>query len=211
MRIDADDIVDGKLIIPENTLILQEGCLELSWRLVKEVFLPKSLVSIESFVFNSCENLEKVIFAKDSNIQFIGEYAFENCPSLTIFEINSNNDIHFGRGVFENSGSDRSSLDLKNTKMLTVPEKMFRNSCFINIVLPETVVVVKDSAFENSKIDNISLPNVLEIKSNAFSGCELKKIEINPYVSEINIKAFQNCKQSEEVKKTINNLLFKNE
>ncbi len=62
----------------------------------------------------------------------------------------------------------------------------------MTLVLPETVVYIGDSAFENSFVTEIEIKNVDKIGNYAFRGSQLSKISITTSTSIIGTEAFSN-------------------
>ncbi|MBP5307797.1 MAG: leucine-rich repeat protein, partial [Clostridia bacterium] len=98
-----------------------------------EYAIPETVLSIGANVFRNRTNLTKVIINKE--LAYIGSEAFSYCSNLTEVEFEA------GRAAD-----------------LVVGEMAFSHSGLQNIVFPETVTEIKDSAFAWSKLRSITLP-----------------------------------------------------
>jgi len=100
---------------------------------VKKIFLPYSLVQIDSFAFNQCYYLEEVVIP--DNVTTICEHAFFCCKNLKNVVI-PNSVISIGISAFERC----KSLD--------------------TIILPNSIKSIGDRAFAGcSKLKKIEIPN----------------------------------------------------
>ncbi|MFA6662000.1 MAG: alpha/beta fold hydrolase, partial [Bacilli bacterium] len=82
---------------------------------IKYVVIPSSVTTIGENAFEDCENLERIIFSGDNNLENIGEYAFYNCFALTDFTfIDSVPSVSIGGNVFSNTAYV--GLDKYNSK-----------------------------------------------------------------------------------------------
>ena len=57
---------------------------------ITEITIPKSVKTIERYAFDGCTKLATVIFAKGSQLNVVGDYAFRNCSDVTIYYSDEN-------------------------------------------------------------------------------------------------------------------------
>jgi hypothetical protein len=123
---DKYKICNGRLYIPEGTINIPhkefKGLQE-----IKEVYIPNSVVVINSLAFSCCFNLKKVVFEENSKCKYIFNNAFELCKNLS--EINLPNSLEFiGKECF------------------------LLNQEIKNIYISKNIKEIGDYAFSNSNI-----------------------------------------------------------
>ena len=149
---------------------------------IKEVTISPNVVEIENSAFWGCSNLEKIDI-NQNKLKRIGVEAFFECTSLKSIYIPKNvNDIGFN--AFGSCKSlDSIIVDKGNTKFSNYKDKY-------NIIYDfneKTIVVgCKTSIIPNETI---------VIGSNAFSGCDIKSINIPTSVKKIGLSAFEGCEE----------------
>ncbi|MDO4629701.1 MAG: leucine-rich repeat protein [Planctomycetia bacterium] len=98
-------------------------------------------------------------------------------------------------------------------ELLKIPEKIwgcpvmeigyeaFYYGNFESVVIPESVVIIRERAFMNSNITSVTVPHgVKELKYEAFSSCgKLKKVVLPDGLTTIGICAFRFCGKLEEI------------
>lgn len=80
--------------------------------------------------------------------------------------------------------------------VVSIGERAFAE-CFdlSNVIIPNSVTEIGDSAFSRTSLDSIEIPNsVMVIGEDAFSGSSLRSIDIPNSVTEIGMDAFSNCR-----------------
>lgn len=120
-----------------------ENCTE-----VKEVTLPSALQTINEETFKDCGKLETINLG---NVRTIGEYAFENCSSLTGVSFNKTNGVDIGDYAFLNC----TSLEWVSVKRGTIGDYAFKGC----------------DALTGASIDNY----VTSIGRDIFNGCDSLK------------------------------------
>ena len=133
--------------------------------------------------FRNCTSLKSVTIAGKSST--IYGSAFSGCTSLECINVSldtdnygycSENGILYQKlaGVVDKlvkCPANVTSCTVKNS-VKTISSNAFEDFELENIVIPEGVTELGNSAFLNSKIKSISLPSTLKsIEKNAFSGC----------------------------------------
>ncbi|MDE7456904.1 MAG: leucine-rich repeat domain-containing protein [Prevotella sp.] len=166
--------------------------------------IPSSVTYIGQYAFYQTR-VKSVNFKKDSELQYIGYYAFLGCTSLeefimpnTVTQLGSRNDNY-------NSDYDTSILsectNLKKVHFsdaLTVLEQYVCYNCrnLEEVHLPKNVTAIRDLAFYNcEKLKHIELPSTLKrIDYNAFYNCGLDSVCLPLKLSTMENYAFQECK-----------------
>ena len=124
--------------------------------------------------------LKQVILPE--GIKKIGEYAFSDNFDLTEFYFPSSLE-EIGTGAFIHSGWSMKTIDLSNTRIVSLPFFVFQNSPIYGsypgvttIKLPQTLQEIGPSVFSNSLVKTLEIPyNVHSINAGAFEG--MKNLE----------------------------------
>lgn len=88
---------DENIIIPDFVDIIGENAFKSNLK-IKTVVLGKNVIEIEQYAFSKCNNLNKV--KTNTNLEYIGFSAFNNCPKLEKIEL-YDRDIDISGGAFE--------------------------------------------------------------------------------------------------------------
>ena len=138
------------------------------------VIIPDNVINVERQAFEKCDNLINVKIGK--GVSSIGENVFYDCQKLQSLQIATSNPFYkFVSGL----------LLTKNGKTLI---SCIKND---NVIIPDTVENIGNSAFFGSKITNITIPdNVKSIGSYAFYYSNLKSVIIPDSVESIGDDAF---------------------
>lgn len=85
--------------ISSKHIILPEGLTRIPSRVfscnedIESIIIPSSMEIIESYSFDYCDNLQKVVLLNPDNISHIGENAFYSCESLSAISLGKNTQI----------------------------------------------------------------------------------------------------------------------
>lgn len=187
-----------KIVIPKSVKTIEwrtfMGCKNL-----KKVELPDELNEISSQAFSCCSKLDYIKFPK--SLTSISEDAFEDCNALSNIDIPS---LESWMNISQDSHWCTAVHLLLNGEEIT------------NLVIPNSVKVIKDNAFYNcGYIKTVIFPKTVEKINNwAFHGCaSLTSIDLNDEINELGWGAFYNCTSLENVKfparlKTIGGVAF---
>eukprot|EP00605_Chrysophyceae_sp_TOSAG23-4_P002018 GSChrysophyteH1.ASY1.ANO1.2233.1 assembled CDS len=175
---EATPDADGNVIISAGTQTIDASAYYNNSR-IKTVTIPPSVIRIEDKAFYGCTQLTTIIFEGDSQLNYIGSYAFyqSGLESITIPDSVENiGDFAFYLSAF----ADNSNLEIvlfmssvgSNTsestyKIQTIGSRAFMRTNITNIVIPNSVQSLGDSAFAYCK----SLTSVL-----FYSGSQLTSI-----------------------------------
>ena len=142
---------------------------------LKHLSIGKSVTTIGTMAFFSCKSLQQVTIP--NSVVTIGQEAFELCTGLT-------------KVTFGNS--------------LTKIELAAFSSCtaLSDVRFPNSLVFIGPSAFQKCNFTNLVLPNsILQVKDNAFSECaSLKSLTIPATVTDIRCFAFLDCVNLETIR-----------
>lgn len=145
--------------------------------------------------FSGCENLTRVLLDASKTVKF-GNYCFQNCKNLEIFEPRKIELVGGGYYVFQNCSKLTGEFIVCNTK--TIQRAAF-NSTQVEKVSGENVTSVEQEAFSNClNLREVSFPNATSIGQGAFSKCaRLERVDC-PNVSVILHSAFSGCTSIDE-------------
>ena len=166
-----------------KTLILPEGLKNVggfnSCSKLIGLVLPEGLEEIESFAFSGCKAIKAIRLPKSVK-KFDGS-CFGGC-SIKAYEIESDNPYFTAvDGVIY-------SKDL--TKLVAFPSAYPHN----HYIIPDTTRIIGYTAFMDSRIDIVELPNSLvTIEGWAFQGSSIKSIELPDTITSIGELAFRFC------------------
>lgn len=151
--------------------------------------IPDSVTSIGDFAFEDCKSLTSISIP--DSVTSIGDGAFEGCRSLTIINIPDS-----VTSVGESAFSGCKALVNRNGFVIIRNVLYNYEGKAKSITIPDNVTSIWDCAFsECSSLTNISIPDsVTSIGDNAFSECEsLTSISIPDSVTSIGERAFNDC------------------
>lgn len=165
--------------------------------------IPNSVTSIGQYAFYQTR-VRTVNFKEDSQLQFIGYYAFLGCTSLQEFIMPNTVTTLGSRNNSYSSDYDTSIFsgcsNLKKVHFsdaLSVLEQYVCYDCIrlSEVHLPNKLTAIRDNAFYNcSNLRKIELPSALtRIDQNAFYQCGLDSICLPLKLSTLENYAFQNC------------------
>ena len=157
-----------------------------------------SVTSIGEWAFFGCTALVSV---EMPSVTSIGEWAFLGCTSLTSV------DLHFVTEIESDAFSDCTSLkeinvDISNNNYASVDGVLYNKGVtelilcpagITSLEVPNTVISIKDYAFNSEILTSISMPSVTSIGEEAFSGCISLVLVDMPLVTSIGEKAFSGC------------------
>ena len=146
----------------------------------------KPVVAIGEKAFMG-KNIEEVILP-DSLI-VIGERAFCDCKQLA--KVSLDEKVKMDRFTFvgcEKLVDDKGFLIVNHTLISYSGQD-------IDVVIPDSVKIIDDSAFMRKKIETVKLSeNVEEIRNNAFFGCKkLRSISVDANKVKVTSAAFEDC------------------
>ena len=191
---------------------------------VREIYIPASVVYIESGAFAHMTNLSAVHIEEESKLTRISTGAFRDCTSLVSVSFENCTRLNsIGGGVFKGcsklkkiefadtvkeigNGTFADCVSLENinfmNKFTVISDSMFAGCTGLkNIRIPDSVTEIQDYAFSDSGLEHVALPQSLEtIGKYAFRDCEsLQIVEFNGSISAISEGMFYGCVSLMEV------------
>ena len=175
--------------------------------MLKKLVLPKGLKIVGGF--NSCHNLSDLVLPE--GLEEICSHAFYGCYAITSIRIPASVKVMDG-SCFAACNINAYAVDEDNpyltaidgviyskdlTKLVAFPSYYPQK----HFIVPSTVRIIGDSAFMDSYIESIELPDGLTtIEGWAFDGSTIKSVAIPDSVTEIGELAFRFCWDLEQVK-----------
>ena len=165
---------------------------------LKDIILPNSVTSIESWAFAwCCDNLTSISIPK--SVASIGQTVFGQCKSLETIDLKNITTI--GNYIFYDC-SGLKSVNL-STALTTIPLQAFYGcSSLTSIAIPASVTSIGDSAFYDcTSLTSVTIPDsVTSIGERAFRWCEaLESIEIPAGVEVLSPQIFARCNKLKDV------------
>ena len=176
---------------------------------IEAITLPKSLVTIGDFAFQS-NNITDVELGKCEDLEKIGQGAFMNNKIDTLelnkglkiidnaaFHINKLTAIIIPKNVEKIGFSafrecEASFLMFEpDSKLTSLGEMAFLSNALENVTIPDGITVIPVQAFADNKLTEVTLPkNLKEIKEEAFSKNKLNEINLPETVTYIAFNSF---------------------
>lgn len=226
-RIELPDSVDGytvsglgsglftgdgpeEVAVPDGVVSIGDYAFRSCSRLVS-VQLPSGLRELGSGAFSGCSNLKSIRIP--DNVNYIGDNPFAGCPALEEIKVSEGNTRFY---VSEGVLFDRRDRRLicypaeKRQAFYSVPagiqivgKNAFRgNSELVNLVLPESLLVIGESAFaECRKLLSAEIPEgTADIGNGALSGCSsLRSVHLPSALLVVSEELFAGCENLTEV------------
>ena len=158
----------------------------------KNTIIPNSVTSIGDFAFDECTSLTSIEIP--DSVTSIGDFAFRGCSSLTSIEI-PNSVTSIGQSAFR-ACTSLTSIEIPNSVTSIGVYAFYECKSLTSIQIPNSVTSIGVYAFYNcSSLTSIQIPNsVTSIGECAFYGCSsLTSIEIPNSVTNIGSEAFSLC------------------
>lgn len=154
-----EEVLRQYQIIGYKALATEQGLTKLK--------IPSCIHEIKSKAFWGCNHLKHITLP--SQVERIGAYAYSRCDSLEVIEIERNTNYIVIDGML---------IDQKS-KALMRATRSTNEKC----IIPPDVTIIHKNAFERSDINEIVLPQNLEVlETGAFSFCyKLQHFSISSY------------------------------
>ncbi len=180
-----------KIVVMEGVSEIQDSALE-NLKLLKEVVLPSSLITIGDYAFRGCSSLSEVNIPE--GVTTIGISSFYGCSSLSKVVLPSSLSQIGGYAFYECS----SLCKVVIPKGITTIEPGTFDGCnkLDEVVIPDSVTTIGDSAFWGcSSLSEVNIPDsVTTIEEAAFYECgSLSKVVIPEGVTIIDSLVFAEC------------------
>ncbi len=136
---------------------------------VREIYIPASVKKIEGGAFLNTRRVKKIEISPDSTAGVVIDGVLFNKDKTVLI---------YCMDAYPN----KSDIDKNQEQIYYVPKGVktieisaFRCCYLDNVVLPDTVEIIKDSAFAYSGVRKINIPHsVTEFGENVFEGCYFK-------------------------------------
>ncbi len=152
---------------------------------LKEITVPKTVVSIDYYAFAYCTSLERVFFEDGSRLNGIYEGAF--CGDELLYDITLPDEVlEISDYVFYGCSAIKKLPISSNSKIKGIYSYAFAYTGLTELNLPATVFDVGEYAFKGTSIEKAYIPNdnyeVLVIGYGAFDSCNyLEEITV-PFI-----------------------------
>ena len=161
-----------------------------------------SIISMYSYAFSGCTNLEVVSIGKSIGVP---SYGFENCTSLTSFNVNTIEQSNFSisNNAFINA---KIPSNFPFSRVSDIGNYAFSNTTGIVNLTLSVLSSMGSNVFENA--DSVVSVNILNtsslnyIPSYCFYGCNNLQSFIAPNITSVQNNAFQNCTSLSDVRIT---------
>ena len=204
--------LNENLVIPEGVVEIGTSDFLFPPHFVKRITIPDGVVKIASGAFRAYKGLEKVDIPE--SVREIGENAFSGCVNLS--EIQILGKVESLSGTFAGCSSletvalpdclksfeEGVFAACENLTEINIPSelKIIGTNVFkgcknlSGITLNSGLKIIDESAFEDSGIEKLIIPeSVEEIKTHAFADCSKLKEVIIPQNIKVDDKAFERC------------------
>ncbi|KAK8899104.1 hypothetical protein M9Y10_001405 [Tritrichomonas musculus] len=157
--------------------------------------IPDFIRRIASYSFYKHEKLKKIEFSDNSNIESIGEYAFD---STSIENLSIPAQIEqIGASAFDNCISLKKVEVPINSKLKFIEKMAFWNSSIESFTIPSCVTRICKYSFNIcKKLKKITIPfdsKLERIEKYAFNGASIESFIVPPHVKQIDEKVFAKC------------------
>ena len=193
------------------------------------IFIPNNVTYIGNNAFSSCHNLtvscyknsyaESYMQKNSIPYKIVEEIAYAVDGGNIYYDkdtgtiTNADKEITYADipksidGVEITSIGNYAFYDCKNLTNIVIPDSVsdIGNSAFAgcnltNILIPNSISYISNSAFYNCNFTNIVIPNSISVIGNsAFEGCNITNIDIPNNVTIIGSYAFSNCKELTDI------------
>lgn len=161
---------------------------------LKEVIIPDTVKTIESYAFNSNSNSSRISkLTLGNNVEEIGLRAFTR-HALTSVTI-PDSVTSLGSHAFEGSANDPTLEELHiGSGLSIIPLYGFANSNLVSVTIPSNIRTIRNRAFENSsQLSNLNLNEGLEsIGVNSFANNDIRELVLPNSLQTMDTEAFVN-------------------
>ena len=116
---------------------------------ISSINIPDNITLIDEFAFRDCTSLQTVNFGENSQLQTIGQYAFNNCRLLNSITIPANI-TNLDNAIFQSCSSLATVTFAEGSQLESIETSAF-SSCrsLTEITLPASVTSIGSYAFNN--------------------------------------------------------------
>ena len=184
--------VEGDLVIPDSVTSIGDGAF-LGCTGLTSITIPNRVTSIGDDAFYGCSRLTNITIP--DSVTNIGMSAFDN--TAWYYSQPYYGTIYLGKVAYGYKGimPDNTTITLKEGTLGIAEGAFSRCDGLTNIILPDGLITIGDSAFGNG-LTSIVIPNsVTTLGDYAFSGCKnLTSVTIGNGVTSLGDGVFESCK-----------------
>ncbi|GHV02890.1 hypothetical protein FACS1894211_15090 [Clostridia bacterium] len=199
-KIQKDYFEDTEVIVPPEVGEISDRVFEEN-RNIRRLTLGVNVQRIGGWAFSHCENLKEVVFAPDSGLEEIGDYAFFE-SGLERIEL-PKGVKRIGNSAFSYCRKLKEVVFVSDGELEEIGKSAFRRSKFERIEIPKGVKRIGKGALSwcNNLKEVVFAPDgeLEEIGESAFWWSGLERIEIPKGVKRIGKNAFDSCRNLKEV------------
>lgn len=180
--------------VPEQITVIGENAFSGNSEL-ECLIVPEQVVKLEAGAFSNCSALKKLVLP--DHLETVGDSLCFNSRALT--------DVHLPSGLRAIPGSmfgfDTSLKKIDFPPNLqTIGSRAFLCCPIEELVFPESITAVGDSAFRESKISTVFVPGTAVLGESAFQRCaKLTKVILGHGITNIPRECFAGCSALELV------------
>lgn len=168
---------------------------------IEVAVIPDFVKRIESYAFNNCSKLQKVLFLPNSQLASIGSFAFANSTLESIHIPPAVSSI--GESIFSACSTLNDVQIPENTQLKSFSSHAFNRSSIEHIRVPSNFTHIGENAFINcSKLKVVHIPEDTKLKiidNSTFSSTSIQNIKIPYHVAQIAEKAFWGCQNLQSI------------
>ncbi len=200
-----------KLVLPKSINSIGDCALAFCESL-EEIVLPPLLDALGNETFSGCSRLKEIFIP--STLTFCCKNTFYNCISLERIDVDPKNALLSSEDGVLFSKDEKELIFYpinKKDKTYKIPNKVKRideeaflgNEHIEEIIFPEGIEIIGLRSFQHTNLVKVYIPNSVKgIGYHAFAGCDNLETVRLPDDVEINLGAFTNCKNLEEINVT---------
>ncbi|MEG2856688.1 leucine-rich repeat domain-containing protein [Bacteroides sp.] len=138
---------------------------------VRSFVIPEGITAIKEAAFFDNATVEEVVFP--TSLRSIGDEAFDHCLNLKLADLSKTAVVELSNGVFGRTAL--TTISLPKTLKIVGPMAFYSTRNLKEVTLPDGVEEIGLTAFTNSAIETITIPNTVYSIGRAFYQCDMLK------------------------------------
>lgn len=163
---------------------------------IEKAIIGPNIKRICTYAFAECENLSKIEFGENSQLEIINESAFKNCFSLRIIEFPINVETICSSAFHMCTGIQKIIFP-ENSKLERIETGCFTRSSVETVILPRKVRYIGNASFNLCRsLKAVELlSDFVEVGMRAFLKCQTLFIASFPNAQKVivSVEAFYSC------------------